>query len=76
MQYPARYPKRKPKKTKYNNLRPNTTKETKGVYPMYSNDLEQMPELSARDELHELVDALDDEDIPDAMRMLLGLMGK
>ena len=43
---------------------------------MYSNDLEPMPELSARDDLQELVDALDDEDIPDAMRMLLGLMGK
>lgn len=43
---------------------------------MYNNDLEQMPELSARDELHELVDALDDEDIPDAMQMLLSLMGK
>lgn len=55
-----------PKKIRYNNLIPNV-----------QDPEEEMPlNLSPRDELHELVDTLDDDDIPNATWALLCIMGK
>ena len=55
-----------PRKVRYNNLIPNV-----------QDTEEEMPlNLSPRDELHELVDTLDDDDIPNATWAMLCIMGK
>ena len=56
-----------PRKVRYNNLIPNVPQEPEEEMPL---------NLSPREELHELVDALDDDDIPNATWAMLCIMGK
>lgn len=65
---------------RYPNLRHNTAEKSKGALTMYNyNDIsnyDTMPNLTDRDYLHELVDALDDDLISEATASVLDIMGK